>query len=309
MKIPFLETVKKGKGPFLYTLGGDKYFDLRNNTNILGFSPPKLTTAVKNGLSNSWNIKGVQTVYHKRLVKLIEGLWGDTYTLRAANSPVEFWSRLSSFSGHESFTALGAGFCGWLDEQKIRFSDKGTIVVEDKTESFLYGKPLEYPGGPGPYRISGANYYWYPHINPPITGEESFIMLPELFSGLFNYCLILVKKELTDLIELTQAVTDFPSLYICSSLKLYYLIKKYDSKTRYSQEKDEDKKQRINWKGFLFKGRLFSYAGPDRKTIEKKAGLFAEKKILLTRRPPYYNYIPVNLEEYHYKYLNKVKDI
>jgi len=52
-----MNIVKKGKGPYIFYLNNkNKYFDLTSNANILGYSFKKLTTTVKNDISNRWRI-------------------------------------------------------------------------------------------------------------------------------------------------------------------------------------------------------------------------------------------------------------
>jgi len=296
--------IKKAKGLFLYDIHSNKYYDLQSNSNILGHSNKKITTIVKNHISSTWNIKS-NSVYHKRLVKLINNIFGNRYGLFFCHSLSEFMLRINNYvvKNNSGIDIYYDRFKDWLFFNKIEMNkdDKISINVYDAAQIYLDCK-----GGTQLFKeklneikndkICILNYFWYPDINIDPNNAD-IIILPEIFSGNFDYVLILIKNDSIlskDQKYFCNEITKAPSLYAASSLKYYHEI----SKTK------QDLIQ-LNYKGFTQSGRLFSY-----NDIQNYASIletFKNNGVLLNSEPPYYSYLPLILEDYQKKFLKRIK--
>jgi hypothetical protein len=295
--------IKKAKNAYVYDSHSVKYFDFRDNSNIIGFSHKSLTTIVKNKLSNSWNIT-LKTIHHQRMTNLYKNMIGTDYILSASNSLEEFIARLMLNSRDSySIEITGKNFDSWLRFKNIfpvSSTVKKKISLFDVNELFL-----ESGGNTDTFKnkinslktgnILILNYYWFP-LTEVAAGSADIIILPKIFCGNFNYAGILMKKGLQEFTGLTQSICDIPSLYISSSLKNYYLI-------REMQEKYDGFK--LNWEGFIQAQRLFIPA--DTGHAKKLSEILSGEKIIINENPPYYDYLPIILEDYQKKFLEKIK--
>ncbi len=301
--IKLLDIIKKGKGVFLHSILNNRYYDLKNNSNILGHSYKKLTTEVKNYISNSWNLNS-NTIHHKRLLGFIQKNFGENYSLKSNFSLLEFFSRFMLYLMNKSLNieVIGKRFNLWFENYfvyKNNMMKKNKIQIIDMAEFFLNSQGKDNKIKKKNNELLILNYYWYPEIDVN-TMNADLIILPEIYNGNFNYVLLLINKEsliMKDSLSYSQEIFSIPSLYVASSLKMFHLIKKFS----------ETKIFKINWEGFVQYDRLFSCINFDLNNIKKNSDTFYSKKILLNDNPPFYNYLPLNLEDYQIKYLTGLK--
>lgn len=293
-----IKSIKKAKGPFLYTKESNKYYDLRQNSNILGHSHKTLTRSVKNSLSNCWNLSSINTINHSRLIKLLTTLYSDRYIVRATFSLQELFSRLF-LNTNRKVKVLGEGLTDWLTSKYIRYSkaEEGAkkLNIYDMTEFYLNKK--ECPLEETPTNLNLLNYYWHPEIELNLPKSPDGVILPQLYCGNFKFILVLVKKENSELLEATNELEEVQSLYISSALKMYYAIKRVKSRIYL-----EDINERL-----ITKGRLISFK--EDASSESNKELYKElitKGVLLTNEPPYYSYLPQLLTARELNFLKKV---
>ena len=296
--------IRKAKDVFLYDAYDGRFYDLKRNSNILGHSYKMLTTSVKNDISSKWNIPG-NTVYHYRMKKFFEKLFSPDYYLTSAFSLHEFILSLNNYSINNSYNLKfkGERFNIWLmkkcniikkDEEK----SQKNIIVYDMAEIFLqtegnFNKFNDLVKNLNREEITVFNYFWYPYLDLN-TDNADIIILPEIYSGNFSYLIILINKNIKNHNQLYNDLDDIPSLYITSSLKMYYLIKRIKA----------EKKITLKWDNFIQAGRIFSYK--DIKEYINIIDNYFEKNVLLAEDPPYYNYLPLVLQDYQVKYLSKI---
>jgi hypothetical protein len=293
--------IKKAKNSYLYDLKSQKYYDFRNNSNILGYSYKRLTNHVKNDISGNWNIKS-NTVSHLRILKLFEKLFGNEYTVRSCFSIEEFFSRIFlNFKDNYSFKVIGVNFHSWLEKRNIlpcNNSSKNEVSIIDMNDIFINfnGDINGFKDHVRKIKKNGIlifNYYWFPYSDIE-TSDADVVILPEIFSGNFNYLNILIRNKLNEFINAVNSIEDIPSLYLSSSLKNYFLIKHLML---------NNEVLRLNEKKFKQSGRLFVLNDADTEKISLE---FEKKNILINSIPPFYNYLPILLEVNQRKYLRKV---
>ena len=109
--------IKKSKDAFVYDFQGNKYYDLRKNTNIIGYSNKNLTNAVKGYIPSKWNLTG-DTIYHRRIKSLFIKLFKADYFPAAVFSLTEVISRLINYSSEKEYNLkfYGVRFNSWLNE-------------------------------------------------------------------------------------------------------------------------------------------------------------------------------------------------
>jgi|GEM_PF-1309121 len=297
--------LKKAKEAFVYDIKSNKYYDFKNNTNILGHSYKKLTTIVKNHISSSWDIYN-NSIYHRRFIKHLNNLFGDKYHITCCFSLIEFISRLINYSINQRFNIeiIGENFKIWFDKNfnyKNIINSSKNINIYDMAKIYLSFKgnkeKIENQIRLNKYRINILNYYWYPYLDISLN-DADLIILPEIYSGNFKYIILLINKE--SLISdkksyYSTSINEIPSLYIVSSLKLYHLIKQIETNNPIN----------LGWDGFNQAGRIFIY----KETSQYKKIIydFLNKNIILNKEPPFYNYLPLLLEEYQVKFLQGLK--
>ena len=296
--------IKKAKDIFLYDIYDGRFYDLQRNSNILGHSYKKLTSLVKNDISSKWNISG-NTVYHYRMKKIFEKLFSPDYHLSASFSLHEFILSLNNYSINNSYNLKfkGERFKLWLEEKcniikKDKENLQKNIIIYDMAEIFLraegdYNKFNDLVKNLKKEEITVFNYFWYPYLDLNIDNAD-IIILPEIYSGNFNFSLILFNKNMKNYNQLCIDVEYIPSLYIASSLKMYYLIRRIKT----------EKKINLKWNNFIQARRLFSYK--DINEYENIIDNYFNKNIILSKDPPYYNYLPLVLQDYQVKYLLKI---
>lgn len=278
--------IRKAKGPYIFYLNKkNKYFDFSSNSNILGYSFKKLTTIVKNDISSRWNIKRY-SIYHRRMEKLLTRLYGSCYVWKYCFSLKEFFLRLLPYF---NINIKGKYLQEWFNTNFSSFfknSSKQSITLFDMAYYYLFSREIENEGG---YKI--GNYYFYPELDFNLINFD-IIILQEFLSGNFCYLNILVKKG-SIFENIFDNTNDIPSLYISSSLKNYYLIKRYKNKF----------KNFLDQNLFYQKNRLFVLKKVEDKILEY---LFS-KRVIINSSLPFYNYLPIILEEHQIKYLESLK--
>ncbi|HOV15444.1 MAG TPA: hypothetical protein PK771_14245, partial [Spirochaetota bacterium] len=133
-----MKVIRKAKDNYLYDIKQSKYFDLRYNTNIIGFSNKKLTTVVKNSISSCWNIKD-NSICHNRFKTFISKKFGDQYILTSATGLKEFFLLLKNFFSDHSFTFYGERFQKYLNQNKITFNEtknSKNVAIFDMSELY-----------------------------------------------------------------------------------------------------------------------------------------------------------------------------
>lgn len=292
-----IDRFKKGKGPFLYTTESQKYYDLRQNSNILGHSLKSITTEVKNFLSSCWNLHGIETTAHYRLEKELNRIFPDNYSIRASSSIEEFLARLFlNFSGEKQI--IGEGFKDWLKERRIPYNSaikgKRTLSIHDMADYYLSGRTS--PPVNSEFSLNLLNYYWYPEQAIEFDNSADAVILPEIYCGNFKFIIILVKKDCKELLEASDNLESIQSLQVNSALKQYYTIKKA-KKGVYPEEVREE---------LEIKGRIITFKGPvDRTKADEITARYAKRGLLLNSEAPYYSYLPQNLTENQYNFIKR----
>ncbi|MBN2545345.1 MAG: hypothetical protein JXB50_06080 [Spirochaetes bacterium] len=298
-------TFKRAKGPYLKNIHHEKFYDLTSNLNILGHSFKTLTTYTKNDISSAWNITG-NSSYHIKFKKLIEKLFGKDYLLTSCFSLIEFFSRFSAYAQQSQIKIkiTGNNFKNWFERfiipnenkkniKEINIIDMAKFYIECAGNTAKIKEKIKLIAND---KI--LNYFWYPELILE-TFNSDIIILPEIYSGNFKYINILIKKNSSFLNEsqfISNDIGLIPSLYISTSLKNYYLIKKND-KTQIIK---------LKWKNFTQAERIFIYDKTDQDYSEV-INSYKKYKILLNEYAPYYNYLPIILDENQKNYLSRIK--
>lgn len=281
--------IKKAKGAYLHFLNDEKYLDLRFNSNIIGYSDKRLTTAVKNSISSNWNIKG-NTIYHRRFLKLIDTIFGNEYELFFSFSLTELFFKLLNFftRNNITFQIYGNGFSDWLRNNFFEYKidnfkkifhifDMADLYLEKSGNSLLLKEVID------SFDCKILNYFWYPDIDIK-TLSADIVILPELYSGNFEFVVLLVRREsiFSNLPFLAfNKLYEVPSLYLASALKNYYLIKRSNLLGL----------PKINWIDFVQVNRIVRYNKKEKYSDVVRE--FFKKKIILNENAPYYNYLPI----------------
>ena len=105
---------------------------------------------------------------------------------------------------------------------------------------------------------------------------------------------ILVRKGLENEFGFFDSIENVPSFTVVSAVNLYHIIR--------NQQKRDYNQLRLDSTIVQQRGRIFRLNGDAKDYADK----FAEKHILINQNKPQYNYLPINLEHYQIKYLNKV---
>jgi hypothetical protein len=300
---------KKAKGPYIYDIKGNKYLDLRTNSNIIGFSNKRFTNKIKDLISSNWNIRG-NSIYHRRSEKLFKDMFTDEhneYELSTYSSIEEFFLRLFPIlMPSYSISIAGERSTKWLQTLGLSGSgktdNKENALVFDIAEAFLMSrgdKALFYknilPKQKGSLAVH--NCYWYPYTDK-MPHDADIIILPELFSGDLGYLNVMIKKDLTDK-NLFDALYNDPAkmtaIYPAASLAKYHLMNVPDTSAAMPFPGEE----------FISAGRIFSHKEPQGERYKALCRELYSQKILLNNEPPYYNYFPVNLTDDVIKYIKK----
>lgn len=282
-----MKTIRKAKNAFIYTIDGQKYYDLTANTNIIGHSHRLLTNMPKNALSTAWNIRG-KSIWHNRFAKLISTLFGEGYTVRCASSLTDLWLRMANFGIVPDFDSDDTLL--YLESHSVKMpqANKNIRVVEAASH---YINNEEIPLDENVI----LNGWWYPELDMPL-GNAKAVILPELFSGLTPTVFVLLRHDCEQDFAFLDRIENVPSFTVISAVNLYHIIR--------NQQKRDYNQLRLDSTIVQQRGRIFKLSGDAKDYADK----FAEKHILLNQNKPQYNYLPINLEHYQIKYLNKVFD-
>ncbi len=306
-----INTIRKAKNSYLYDIKQSKYFDFRFNSNIIGYSNKKLTTTVKNSISSSWDIK-LDSTYHRRFKTFIRKRFGDRFVLRCANSLVEFFLLLINHYKGYLFNIFDDQFDSYiknynisldrenLDSENGKNSLKG-ISIYDIAHYYLHDKDIKNSIDNDATKFKDKNikifnYYHYPKSE---MGRDlaDIVILPEIYSGNFNYVNILVDKDLEGYQLFTNPIESLPSLYLQSSIKNIFVIEKLLKSNRFTFPE-------LNEEIFIHKERLFTFR--DSSDIDAKSQKLVNKNIILNTKVPYYNYFPITLLDYQIKQLRRI---
>ncbi|HPO49543.1 MAG TPA: hypothetical protein PLO89_04380 [Spirochaetota bacterium] len=288
-------TIKKAKNNYVYDIKGGKSLDFSRNTNISGYSNKKITTPVKNALSSSWNVTG-NTLYHKRFKNLIKSRFGSDYILLSSQSRNEFFILLSHFYKDLAISFVGKRIKAYFENKKLplNFSkeSKKNIFVYDMAEFYLENAKIDIDRD----SLNVVDYFFYPEFNIETYGAD-IIILPEIYSGNFNYINILVKKNLTGANYFSNPFENIPALYVVSSLKSYFIAMNIFNNNAF-------KLPVIKNDFFLQRGRIFSPKSVDNYSEAMKN--IKSDDIILNEEPPFYNYFSLTLEDYQIKKIGKI---
>ncbi|OHD19748.1 MAG: hypothetical protein A2086_11420 [Spirochaetes bacterium GWD1_27_9] len=288
---------RKAKDSFLYNIKSEKYYDFRHNTNIIGHSHKKLTNLVKDSISSAWNLQ-IDSIYHRRFMKFMETNFSDKYHIKFSFSLQEFFLKLFNKFNNSKIDIIGERFKKYISYNEISINNDNNndynIKIYDFAEIYLnFGgnkeKINKYVEGIDKNNLAVFNYFWYPSFEININ-KADIVILPEIYCGNFKYVIILISKELNEFANFCEEIHSVPSLYLSSSLKNYYVAKSL-----------EENNIKIENNDFIFADRIFSYKNISQ--IDNLYNKFLEKNILLNNIPPFYSYLPINLEEYQRKYV------
>ena len=280
-----MKTIRKAKNAFIYTIDGQKYYDLTANTNIIGHSHRLLTNLPKNALSTAWNIRG-KSIWHNRFTKLIHSLFGEDYTVRCASSLTDLWLRMANFGIVPDFDSDDTLL--YLESHSVKMpqTNKNIRVIEASSH---YINNEEIPLDEDVI----LNGWWYPELNMPL-GNAKAVILSELFSGLTPTVFVLLRHDCEQDFAFLDRIENVPSFTVISAVNLYHIIR--------NQQKRDYNQLKLDSTIVQQRGRIFRLSGDAKDYADK----FAEKHILINQNKPQYNYLPINLEHYQIKYLNKV---
>ena len=156
----------------------------------------------------------------------------------------------------------------------------------DMAYHYLFNKEIKLDSN-----LKIGNYYFYPELDINLI-DFDIIILQEFLNGNFCYLNLVVKRD-----SIFENIFDnpeqIPSLYISASLKNYYLIKRYNIKFP----------NFLNETLFLQKNRLFILKNIKDNILE----YLLSKRIIVNKSLPFYNYLPIILEEHEIKYLKSIK--
>jgi len=238
--------------------------------------------------------------------KLIENLCGNDYLLASSFSLMEFFSRFSAYAENMQIklNAAGSNFKKWFDKNIIinevkKFNKEADIL--DMAGFYIESggntsKIKEKIKTSGEYRI--LNYFWYPELTFDAFNSD-IIILPEIYSGNFKYINILIKKKsrlFNDREIMLNSAESIPSLYISASLKNYFLIK----------NNENHQTVKLGWKNFTQVNRIFVYNKTDEGYMEI-INFYKKNRILLNENAPYYNFLPIILDDNQKNYLSRIK--
>ncbi|MBP7553602.1 MAG: hypothetical protein KA885_09245 [Spirochaetes bacterium] len=283
---------KKAKGAYLYDIKSEKFFDFRFNSAILGYSDKKISTRLKNNISNGMSIVG-DSVFSRRFLKILEKDFSEEYEPFFINSLEEFIFKLEYFATTKNYNLvyLGERFVKYINsllpEKKLN-PENSDICVIDATEYYLQDKPIPVSEN----KINIINYYSYPEYKiEPLRAD--LVILPEFISGGLKNIYLMIKRSSALKNIFYQNIFELPSFYIEVSLNYYRAIKSL----KYRQLNVP----KLKWKNVVQKGRIFTFTNEDDELVNK----FKRNNILINQFPNY-NYLPLILEDYQKELLLKI---
>ncbi|HNZ25778.1 MAG TPA: hypothetical protein PLG34_03385 [Spirochaetota bacterium] len=283
---------KKAKGAYLYDIKSEKFFDFRFNSAIFGYSYKKISTRLKNSISNAMSVVG-DSVYSRRLLKIFAKDFSEEYEPFFISSLEEFILKLENFAINNNYKLAYFGerfvkFISRLLAKKKINSDNPDIRVIDAAQYYLDEKQILVFED----KINIINYYYYPEYAPDTFGAD-LIILPEFMSGGLKNIYLMIKKKSVLKNIFSQTVFELPSFYIEIALNYYRVIK--------SPEYRLLNVPKLKWKDVVQKGRIFSFTNEDDELVNK----FKQNNILINPFPDY-NYLPLILEDYQKERLLKI---
>jgi len=283
---------KKAKGAYLYDIKSLKFYDFRFNDNILGYSDKKISTRLKNNISNGMSIVG-NSVYCLRFLKILEKDFSEEYEPFFTNSLEEFIFKLEYFATNNNYKVqyMGERFIKYITcilPDKNIYPESSNICVIDAAQYYLEDKPIPVSEG----KINVINYYRFPEYKPETLGAD-LVILPEFISGGMKNAYLMIKKKSALKNIIFQTLYDLPSFFIEISLNYYRAIK--------SLEYGLLSVPKLKWKNIVQKGRIFSFTNEDDEPVNK----FKQNGILINPFPDY-NFLPLILEDYQKKHLLKI---
>ena len=279
-----MKAIKKAKNAFIYTTDGQKYYDLTSNTNIIGHSHRLLTTLPKNALSTAWNIHGT-SIYHNRFLRLIRDCFGNDWTVRCASSLTELWLRMTNFGIVPDFDSDDTPL--YLESHSVKIpQDNKNIRVIEAAAHYINNEEIPFDDN------IILNGWWYPELDIPTCNAKA-VILPELFSGFTPTVFVLVRQECEQDFTFLDSIDSVPSFTVISAVNLFHTI--------HNQQNRDFQQLRLDSQIVQQRDRLFRLNG----TPAEYAGQFAANNILINTAPPYYSYLPINLEHYQIKALSR----
>lgn len=297
-----VSTVKKAKGIYLYTYDNKKIIDLSHNENIIGYSHKKITHNLKNAISNNL-YSGFKTVYHNRLINIFKPYLED-YDLMYTYSVEDFllkyllirckndnknYQYLSDSKPMTDYIAKNS-FLTPVNNIDLK---ENLIKIEDCAYNYMSNKVQN--------DADIQNGFFYPSVKL-FEIKSDIVILPSFLSGNFNFTLLLIKKSIDFRELISSNIYTLPILYTINSVTHYHLIKKIELETQemdFTYNDDYTGNKRI----FL----INNFSNPDE--LLKKAFSLLKNGIFINTEPPYYNYLPLIMEEHQINYLRKKGNI
>jgi len=141
------------------------------------------------------------------------------------------------------------------------------------------------------------NYYYYPSTTFELA-DSTFAILPKTFSGNFNYVTVIIKSDSQFFDKLKNISCNIPSLYLLSSLKNIFVIKQLE-------KLNIEKIPNLTSDKILQKGRLFIFK-EESAALNELYNYLYEKNILINSNPPYYNYLPLCMNEHQKRHIENI---
>ncbi len=283
------DKIRKAKNNYLYTIHGKKFYDLSASTNIIGHSHRLLTTLPKNALSAAWNMRG-NSIYYNRFIGFFRKKF-PLYEIFYTPDLNDFFLRLFNHGIVPTFhTADSSDALKHADINIPRATD--SLHLYDASQLYLYG---ESPDKQNSYDQNSnviLNCYWYSDLEFD-TMQSDIVILPQLYCGYTDICLVLIKKTQVQQYDFLENVINLPSFTLICCLHLYNVIKKIEAKTTCDFTINSDK--------IIQKGRMFAFKDNFKQYYE----ILKTHNILINDKMPY-SYLPITLETYQIKYLNKI---
>lgn len=253
---------------------GNRYFDLRRADNITGHSHKKLTTQIKNAVSNLLTLD-LPTVYHKRYRKIISGLTpSGLYELCFFSSVQEFLLKITSL--YASIEPDNICIENFLVNHGIK---KGNGI---KLYDFTVKPCLDVQKS-----NSIAWYYNFPRLlDENNIAQADCIVLPALYTGYTGGCAVLINRNLKDLINICRPLEETPAIVFATAIAFYYKAKALQEQKCFEFHNEK----------FWINDRVFVLKEEYQNEMQDVAASLKSNGIIINTLAPYYNYIPLTLD-------------